>query len=227
MHSSRVSWLSWSLGLCCVQVCAAQGLSRQEGRAGERLDPSTYGPAVVETRKQVEQRQAKLGPGSASLRGARNGAPGSWVIPSRRAHPRPHSGSHSVSNNWGDTRMGIGFGRLVDLEGAWFAGQGAQGAWTKGVRIVGFRAGEEVARSGWFEKIDRSPAWFSVDLKGVDRIEVHARAVHEGAGWYSLDDLTYRLPSADPASPGRRVVVDFDDLSYRRSLTGTGYAGLT
>lgn len=126
-------------------------------------------------------------------------------------------------NRWGDTRMGIGFPDVVDVEGAWVAGQSSAGAWADGLRAIGFRDGEEVARTDWFEKLEATPTWFEMQLMGVDRIEIVARPVIDGAGWYALDDLTFvRTGSTDEAT----VVVDFDDLPWRTTLTGSNYAGL-
>ena len=93
----------------------------------------TYGPAVVETMQTVLERQQATGTQPKLVSGSRNGAQGTWFIPSRRDHPPAHSEPHALINKWGDTCMAIGFGRLVDFEGAWFAGQAAPGVWTTGI----------------------------------------------------------------------------------------------
>lgn len=126
-------------------------------------------------------------------------------------------------NEWGDTRMGIGFPGEVTLVGVQVLGQGTgSGVFAPAIRVHGFRNGELVATTQWFDRIGESPEWFEIDLAGVDRIEIEARAAIKGAGWYGLDDLTFV-----PAGGEEQVVVDFEALAPREVLTGTDYAGLT
>ncbi len=137
---------------------------------------------------------------------------------------RPRSGSKHAINRWGDTRLGIGFGREVELAGAWLAGQGTLGSWTSGVLAIGYRDGVEIARTDWFEAIGEEPAWFAMDLGGIDRVEIVARPVIEGAGWYALDDLAFSIRAEGGAA--EEHLLDFEDVPFGTRLTGSGYAGL-
>jgi len=187
---------------------------------GERLDPSAIGPSWIETMDDVVRREAaRTEPYPQDPKG-RNGAQGTWEVPSLRWTKFPHSGLHYAAAKWGDTRMGIGFGQVVDLDGVWISGHMDVKAWTPGVRAVGYRAGEVVGTTAWFEDVDGTPSWFAIDLDGIDRVELEAQVVHEGAGFYGIDDLTYTTGAG-------QVVVDFEDAEYRAKLTGSGYAGLT
>lgn len=190
--------------------------------AGEVLDPSTMGPSVIESMETVLAREAALPIGPQPARRSRLASQGYWTVPTRKSSYFPHSGQHYATNKWGDTRLGIGFGQTVTLEGAWVAGQGAPNGWAAGLQVVGYANGVEVGRTEWFEDVDDTPSWFAMGLAGVDRIEVLARPVANGAGWYGLDDLTFT-----PAASGQTVVLNFDDLDWRMKLTGSGYGGLT
>ncbi len=202
--------------------------AEEDALPGEVQPPATLGPGVVETMAEVLARIREREEEEPDCVGEERGrAPGSWVVPSRRGTFAPHSGEHHVTNRWGDTRMGIGFPAPVRLRGAWIAGQASRGAWTDGLRVIGYRDGVEVARTEWFEEIGESPAWFAMELEDVDRIELVARPVLEGAGWYALDDLTFERPSTEGGAEGQHVVVGFDDLEWRTRLTGTDYAGLS
>ena len=198
-----------------------------QAKHGERLDPETaYGPAIIESMQAVMERE-RLQPSSTKNHKARNGAQGSWAVPSRRKTANPHSGEHYAINKWGDTRMSVEFGEPVYFGGAWISGQAAPVLWAAGVRFHGYRDGEKVATGAWLEKLSERGDWLAADFENVTRIEIEARPVYQGSGWYGLDDLTFSLPPAEGASERRRVVVDFDDLSYNMRLTGSGYAGLT
>ena len=204
------------------------GAKAQETVKGEKLDPSTYGPCWIESMEAAIERdravQRPLPPEGKD----RNGRHGVWVVPGMGASTSPHSGNHYAVNKWGDTCMGIRFPGLVEFEGAWIAGQSARGAWTTGVKIKGYRGDALVKETPWFTKIGEEPAWMAADLHGVDRIEVISRPVFKGGGWYALDDLTFT--SLDPGTgkaEGKKRVIDFEDLPYRFTLTGSGYAGLT
>lgn len=194
--------------------------------AGTPIDPATHGPGVIESMDVVLERERNRPPENRNPNG-RNGAQGVWVVPSPRATTNPRSGLHNVVNKWGDTRMGIGFPRAVTVEGAYFNGQAGRGAWTKGIRVIGFRDGVEVAATEWFRAIGEQPQWFAMNLRDVDRMVIEAIPVIGGAGWYAMDDLTYVPPSDDPAAPAPQpVVIDFEDCRYHQTLTGTNYAGL-
>ncbi|MFT5050270.1 MAG: hypothetical protein ACI8QZ_001671 [Chlamydiales bacterium] len=192
---------------------------------GERLDAQAFGPGVVESIEQMLKRSARRRSESTGIARTRNGAAGAWVIPQQSAAVHAHSGTRYITNRWGDRRMGIGFGASVDLDGAWIAGQASPGAWAPAVRVIGYRAGREVGRTPWFEDVGESPAWFAMDLAGVDRIEVLAKHALQGAGWYALDDLSFTRRSQAGASEG--VVLDFEDLPWRTVLTGGDHGGLT
>ena len=190
---------------------------------GERIDPSTYGPSVVESMEEVIARDAQRPAQWFVDPKGRNGQPGTWVIPSRRSTTAPHSGNHHVVNKWGDTRMGITFPEVVDVNGAFFAGQAGEGAWTTRVRAIGYRDGAEVERTDWFDDIGAEPSWFEIDLCNVDRIVIEAQPVIDGGGWYAMDDFTYTHVEDDGLGA---LVLDFEELTYRTSLTGSRYAGL-
>jgi hypothetical protein len=189
---------------------------------GEQLDPSAYGPSYVESwnavviRDQYTQRELPKG---------RRFANGVWTVPTRGSTYQPRSGEHYVINKWGDTRMGIGFPRPADVIGAAIGGQADEGVWTTGVQVIGYRDGEEVARTDWFREIGAKPAWFEIDLRNVDRIEFVADPVLNGSGWFAMDDFTF-APAGAAEDATARTVLDFDDLDYRTQLTGTNYGGL-
>lgn len=211
-----------------VSVCAFLGaapLAAEEVIQGERLDPSLYGPSYVESMQAAVARDAlTLPPPESKERQGRNG---DWVVPSRGATYSPHSGEHYAVNKWGDTRMGIGFGCLVHVDGAYLAGQAGHGAWTTGIRAIGYRDGQEVQRTEWFHDIGAEPRWFAMNLSRVDRIEIESVPVLRGGGWYGMDDLTYSVAAEAGDKPQPKIVVDFDDLPYRYKLTGSDYAELT
>jgi hypothetical protein len=190
---------------------------------GQRLDPSAYGPSVVEGWDVVLERDAARSPGPEKNPKGRNGAQGQWIVPSRNASTaKPHSGERYVMNQWGDARMGIGFPARVDVEGAWFSGQGGEGLWAKGVEAIGYRGGKEVARSEKLGSLTIEPQFLSMKFEGVDRIEIVAGAAFGGAGWYALDDLLFR-----PHGGGAAQVIDFDDQTFGAKLAAKSYRGLT
>ena len=131
----------------------------------------------------------------------------------------PHSAPHYAAVKWGDTSMGIGFGRKVDLNGVWVAGHLDPASWTPSLVAIGYRDGVEVARSEAFGPLAPEPAWFAIGLEDVDRVVFAAEAKFGGAGFYAIDDLTYTVQD-------EQVIVGFDDLPWRTALTGTDYAGL-
>ena len=194
--------------------------------AGEKLDPSMLGPGVIESMEEAIKRVQANPPAPAADPDGGDRDHGDWWIPVRNAIYFPHSGTRNVINKWGDTRMGIGFPGLVDVTGAYFAGQAAEGAWTTGVQVTGYRKGEKVATTDWFHEIGRTPVWFAMDLHNVDRIEIQSIGVFNGGGWYGMDDLTYvrKDNAADPDA--KPIVIDFEDTKYNQTLTGSNYAGL-
>jgi len=196
--------------------------------SGETVDPAGYGPGIIEPmsvvierdrlRREADAERADAGKDGDEVHGA-------WAIPTRRSTRFPHSGERTVINKFGDTSMGIGFGRTVDVNGAYFARQLNREVTTTGLVVIGYRDGREVARTDAFRNIDDTPDWFAMDLPGVDRIVFVAEAVIGGAGWYAMDDFTYTIP-ATPDAEAKKVVLDFEDTTFRDILTGTDYAGL-
>ena len=209
--------------LAAVGICST-GSFADETVTGEALDPELCDPGFVESMAAVIARDRDM---PREYEKGAQGRQGEWAVPSRRSTTAPHSGEHHVVNKWGDTRMGIGFPQVVDVAGAYFAGQAAQGVWTTGVQAIGYRDGQEVQRTEWFRDIGAEPKWFEMNLQGVDRIEIVSEPVVDGGGWYAMDDFAY-TPRGDAAnSPTRKVVLDFEDLGYRAKVTGSGYAGLS
>jgi hypothetical protein len=193
---------------------------------GEKLDSASYGPGYVEdmdtciARDMIMRTDKDLKEDD-----SRHGV---WVVPPRGASYYPHSGIHNVVNKWGDTMMGISFPNLVDVHGAWFAGQGGgKDVWTKSIRAIGYRNGEHVKNTDWFEDIDNIPSWFAINLEDIDRIVIEASPVFNGAGWYAMDDLTYTPKTNYEQEPPNTVVLDFEDCYFKQNLNTTNYAGLS
>ena len=196
--------------------------AQTEGERGERLPAHALGSCVVEPMTEALRRQRALPPQARVLAGRHDGSAGRWLVPSHGATTaRPRSGQRYAINEWGDAAMGIGFPQRVDVDGAWFAAQGGRGSATTAVRALGYRDGEEVAHSDWLDTITTEPAWLAMDLRDVDRIVIEARPVRGGAGWFAMDDLSYRV-----AATSTRVVVDFEDIPWRSVLTDSAYRGL-
>ena len=192
---------------------------------GEQLPPEAIGESYSEDMATALARE-RANPSPPRGRDTDHiGRDGVWVVPSRGATFYPASGRHYATNKWGDTRMGIAFPELVTVEGMHVSGQAASGVWTTGLRIIGYRAGREVGCTDWFEGISDQPAWFEIGLRDVDRIVFEARPVFEGAAWYAIDDFTY--VTMDESNRPKTNVLDFEDCGYRKTLTGSGYAGLT
>mgnify|MGYP000277127098 CR=1 FL=1 len=83
----------------------------------------------------------------------------------------------------------IGRMYAVDLVGAWVAGQGSKGVWADGLQAVGYRDGEEVARTEWFESIGPEPAWFEIAFEDLPRIPLWQPALNvamNGASGYEF-----------------------------------------
>ena len=88
------------VALAVVSVMALAGsaaLAAGEIIHGEKLDPSTYGPGIVETMEQALARDRAAPPGKP---GERVPEQGTWVVPSIRATYYPHSGRHNLVNKW-------------------------------------------------------------------------------------------------------------------------------
>ena len=213
------------IGVLTGAICTTTPLAVASGEriSGERVDQSTYGTGVTETLDDALAREASAPAQWLLDRHTRNGVAGSWIVPGRRATTSPKSGEHHAMNKWGDTEMGIRFPELVDVHGAYFAGQGGRGSWTTGVRVTGYLNGEATQQTEWFRNIGEEPAWFEMDLCGVNRIVIEAEPVVDGAGWYALDDLTFTRIAEAEQGP---TVLDFEDVTYSTSLTGSRYYGL-
>ncbi|MCH7545565.1 MAG: hypothetical protein IID30_04090 [Planctomycetes bacterium] len=191
----------------------------------EILDRSKIGPSVIEHMDEVIVRDLAMRKQGPRRRGGRNGAQGTWVVPSRGGTYYPKSGRHYITNKWGDTSMGIGFPTPTDVHGVYVAGQAGAGVWTIGLRVIGYREGIEIGHTDWFKQIGKVPAWLEINLIGADRIVFQSRAVHDGGGWYALDDLTFSpQPLGNEAS--QKIVLDFEDCKFRQVLTGSDFAGL-
>ncbi len=124
---------------------------------------------------------------------------GQWMVPASSSNFYPHSGSYNAMNSWGATLMGIGFSHKVNVLGAYFAVQGDNSVWTTGIRVHGYRNGNLVGTTDWFNNISTTPNWFATNLNNVDRIVIESVPVKEGGGWFGMDDLTYE-PVPEPAS---------------------------
>ena len=224
LRPAATAALALSIVFCATG--APPAVAEQVTIPGEQLDPTSYGSSWIESMEAaIERNRTAVPPPNEK---DRNGRQGVWAVPSRNATTFPYSGEHNAVNKWGDTRMGIGFAGPVDVHGAYFAGQGGEGVWTRGIRVIGYRNGELVCETPPFSEIGAEPTWMAMDLPGVDRIEIVSLAVFRGGGWFGMDDLTYTpvVAGTEAAAP-KRIVVNFDDLRYRTKLTGSGYAGLT
>ena len=207
-------------------VSAAGDQATGESTRGERIPESAFGEVRIVDVMQLHREEARLARDETFVRRMRNGSQGSWMVPSASTLQSAHSGESYITNKWGDTRMGIGFGRVVDLEGAWIAGQTAPSVWARRLRAVGYRDGVEVAASDWFTDIDAEHSWFAIGLEGVDRVVFEADARVAGGAWYGLDDLTYTPAATDVDPRPETTVVDFENLGFKYKLTESGYAGL-
>lgn len=226
LRSVRSSYRRCALLLVTWMLIPAERVLAQRA-PGERLDTAAFGRSVIESMDVVAARE-RARPDLAGNQRAGGDRSGAWVVPPRSAASGAHSGTRCVINRFGDTCIGIGFGAPVDVAGAWIAGAGAPEVFARALQAVGYRAGVEVARTPWFETIGAEPAWFSIELAAVDRIEFVALSASQGAGWFALDDLSFvRAVDGDDAPFGRQnVVIDFEDLAFKTVLTGSGYGGL-
>jgi len=190
--------------------------------ASEKLDTNYYDEGYIENMDICIERDKAI---RSKLVVDTDNKHGIWIIPSGGATYYPHSGEHNVVNKWGDTSMGITFPSIVDLHGAWFAGQGGgEGAWTEGIRVLGYLNGEHTQTTDWFDDIDDTPSWFEINFQNVDRLVIEAIPAYNGAGWYSMDDFTYSPKNEQDGSS--IIVLDFEDCYYKQDLNKTNYGGL-
>ncbi|RMF76911.1 MAG: hypothetical protein D6744_11955 [Planctomycetota bacterium] len=210
--------------LCVCGVAAAQHSTPQQPVTyqGETLDPSLYGPGVIETMEEAVARdrayRATLGE-EGVIDAPKEGV---WSVPSPGAAEYPCSGTRYITNKHGATRMGISFPEPVDVLGACLSGQGSPAVWAQCLRVHGFLDGQRVATTPWIFDLSGESTFYEFDLLGVDRIEFEALPVLGNAAFYGVDNLTYA-----PAGSDFLTVLDFEDANYKQVLTGTDYAGLT
>lgn len=195
---------------------------------GEKLDSTDYDLGYIESMDVSIARDKLIRDNSGINLKKDNIKHGSWVIPSKGGLCYPYSGQYNVINKWGDTMMGISFPYIVDIKGAWFAGQGeGKSAWTTGIRVLGYQNGEQVQTTDWFYDIDISPSWFEMNLENVDRIVIESIPVLNGGGWYGMDDLTFSPKNIDGSDEADTIIIDFEDGYYKLDLNKSNYADLT
>lgn len=204
--------------LVAAPLLLSSASAQQPGVQGERIPPSAISPLVLESMDVVLERE-KHAVYDNRIRGIWNGQDGRWIVPPETAKTPTHSGRIAVINEWGDPRMGIGFGRLVDVASVCVAAQGSSAPGT--VRFAGFRAGIQVMRTEWIGlTADSTPIQLGFD--GIDRLEMQSQGAQTAAGFVALDDLRYCPHGQSTAT----ILLDFEDLSPRTTLTASRYAGL-
>ncbi|MCZ6816957.1 MAG: hypothetical protein O7F76_09735, partial [Planctomycetota bacterium] len=220
---NRLMFLAVILACIAGSSAIAESAPSRATVTGETLGDADLGPGIVEDMQTVlarDREKARHDPETPQDRH------GEWVIPSPRSTYYPASGSRYVTNKHGDTSMGIGFRSVVDVRGAFFSGQGGGPAvWAPAIRVTGYLDGRRIAATDWFTEIGEEPEWFEVNLDGVDRIVIESQPAQIGAGWYAMDDLTFRrraIGSDEPAT----TVLDFEDCRARQKLADSNYAGL-
>jgi hypothetical protein len=96
--------------LSVVPLFASQpSIAQQPGIPGERVPPSAISPLVLESMEVVMERD-RTRPKDPTPLGVWNGENGRWFVPPETAKAPAHSGHIAIVNEWGDSRMGIGFG---------------------------------------------------------------------------------------------------------------------
>ena len=193
---------------------------------GERIPAEAISQGYIEGMQPALDRAEARGDAITGLERFERGFEGEWAIPSRRSTFFPHSGEHYAANKKGDPLMPLTFNRAVDVAGTYIAAQGNRGTWAEAVRVVGYRGEKKIGTTDWFDTIDETPRWMAINLQGVDRLIFEAKVGPLAAGWYSIDDFTYLIPPTARGTAAERVVVTFDDLSFRHRLSGTTYGGI-
>ena len=219
----------WTVALILLPIALIGGrvAQAQETLAGERLDPALYGPGIVESLEAAASTATASHDcptiTSPAVVNPVNGPCRAYGPPPHRARVRTTSSTNGATQAWesASPAWSMYMARISPASPA-RASRPRVYAWSA---IATVRKSPEPTG---FQNIADEPAWFGMDLRGVDRIEIQSVPVVGGAGWYALDDLTYSLAKSpsDPAA-GAVIVVDFDDLAYGTSLTATGYHGLT
>src|SRR5712671_581066 len=195
-------------------------LTSQQAQRGERVPAAAISPLVLETMDQVLERQKTMQLPKQELP-IWNGEDGRWFVPGDSAKTPAHSGAIAIVNEWGDPRMAIGFPQLTDVSEVWAAGHGAAPA--RALRVIGYRAGKEVARTGWNGLRSQQQQLVPLALTGVDRIEFEAAPTVTNMAFFALDDLKF----APAGQPQAARVLDFEDLAHKTILDGGNYAGLS
>lgn len=208
-----------ALGLLATAAAAMAETTIQ----GERLDPSQFGPQIIEAWAAGVERDAAMRAAAESTLGPAAPRLGAWTIPAPRATERPHSGSLYAVNEHGALEMGVRFAQPADVLGAFLVGQGGEGVRATCIRAHGYLDGSHVATTPWTVDLSDRPQWVSLDLLGVDRVVFEAAPVLGGAAWFGLDDLTYAIAGDSDAEP---IVIDFEDANFKQKLTGTDFAGV-
>jgi hypothetical protein len=194
--------------------------AQQPVHIGERVPAAAISPLVIESMDVVLERE-RSGAFRPPDQAAFTGQDGRWWVPAQGAKTPTRSGVIAIGNEWGDPRMAIGFGQQVDLESLWAAGHGTAPA--RALRVIGHRAGSEVARTAWLPLAPEQQL-MTLAMTAVDRIEIEAApGSAPPMAFFALDDLRF----APAGQPQRARTLDFEDLAWRAVLDGTTYQGLT
>ena len=211
--------------ILAAAVAAGVSAGAEEVMRGERIDPALIGEQRVVTWEEIIAYDKSAPP--RPVKNAKD-SQGEWTVPSERVRSYPASGSRALMNKAGDTQIGITFPTPVDVRGANFAGLENPATSASAIQVVGYRNGVEVGRSEFLFDLGEIAEWLEMDLANVDRILVTACGKVSAGAWFSMDDLTYAIRSAeDDGVVAREVVLDFEDLAPRTTLTDSNYAGLT
>lgn len=121
---------------------------------------------------------------------------GYWCVPPLEfSYP---IGVANVINCWGATSIGISLNKILDVDGAYIASQGAIMSYAQGVRVHGYLGGVETSVTDWFYDIDPINTWFAMNLTNVDRIVFETLDAGAGGGWFGMDDFTYTVVAPVP-----------------------------
>ena len=162
--------------LLLVAAVALQDVGRPavaERYAGQRLEQEHYGPSWVEDAAAVLAREAAAAAPEPSEK-ERNGRQGRWRVPTRSSLGVARSGLKHIANEWGDTRMAIGFPGGADVAGFWVAGLAGEPLWPEELVVSGYAGGERVATGEPFTAFDEEPAWVALGFTAVDRLVIQA-----------------------------------------------------
>lgn len=214
MNPSSCGYVWPLVALLSPSLLLAQG----PGVSGERLPPSAITPIVVESMEEVMDRERSRPRSAPRIRGW-DGQDGRWVVPSLGVRLASHSGIAAIVNEWGDPKIGVHFGRPMDVDSVCLAGHGVTPA--DSIDVVGFVQGVEVGRYRARGLDANRSQLFAVDLIGVDRLEFVV-GPPDRVAFFALDDVVLR----PTRSSGRWETIDFEDLGPRAVVTGSRYRGL-